>query len=144
MIPTLLITMYSTYSTQCTVRFLYPIPLSVFEGSRIPSKFKEEFNSCLPNPHVISFNIRSLGQQGISLIECVCLRGAGNPGRAHSAMSPQENVSMDSVAMEKACAKAFSSHSGCDTIESSIQQSEFCALAAHLFSCKQNVYTPFL
>ncbi len=60
MIPTLLITMYSTYSTQCTVRLLYPIPLSVFEGSRIPSKFKEEFNSRLPNPHVISFNIQSL------------------------------------------------------------------------------------
>jgi hypothetical protein len=60
MIPTLLITMYSTYSTQCTVRLLYPIPFSVFEGSRIPSKFKEEFNSRLPNPHVISFNIQSL------------------------------------------------------------------------------------
>jgi hypothetical protein len=64
MIPALLITMHSTYSTQCTVRLLYLIPLSVFEGSRIPSKFKEEFNSRLPNPHVISFNIRSLFKAG--------------------------------------------------------------------------------
>jgi hypothetical protein len=60
MIPTLPITMYRTYSTQCTVRDQYPIPLSVSEGSRIPWKFKEEFNSHHLNPHVISFNIQSL------------------------------------------------------------------------------------
>jgi hypothetical protein len=55
-------TVYSTYNTQCTGRVQYPIPLSIFEGSRIPWKFKEEFNSRHPNPHDISLNIQSLGR----------------------------------------------------------------------------------
>ncbi len=41
----------------------YPLPpcLSLPEGPRAPLKFKEEFNSRRPNPHVTSFTKQSLG-----------------------------------------------------------------------------------
>jgi hypothetical protein len=62
--------------------------------------------------------------QGTGLSVSVHEGGQVTHAKPCHAMIPQETYSRDLAVMDEKCARAFSIHSGWDTTESSIQQSE--------------------